>query len=104
MTTIHKIEERSKAAGLHWFDAATLGYFASIVYPEIYGGEYFISSERDRSAPVRSFGPAWDGERRFSIRRAFPDGSICTVGEFGQYGTKEAAIRAAEKLAAKGGA
>ena len=50
-------------------------------------GKYFWSSEQ---AP--------DQPRRYTVRRANPDGSVDTVGEFQAHATRAAAIRAIQGL------
>lgn len=60
---IHEIKDANRAAGLHFFDAETLKFFHSKVYPTVYqgpGGVYFVTSEyrdspSDREYAVRQF-------------------------------------------------
>jgi hypothetical protein len=86
-THIGEIRYENQRSGHHWFDPATLRYFGCKVGRKVYGGRYFISSEQDE------FG-AWQYRRRYTIRMANADGTIETIGEFGQYATSEAARRA----------
>lgn len=85
----------------HWFDQGTLAWFSSNVAPMAYldgSGEhaYFVTSEQDKSYPH----PAWNGERRWSVRRCdLLQGRITTVGEFGAYPDGKAADKAARNEA-----
>lgn len=74
--------------GNHWFDADTLRYFRSRVSDHLYGGRYFVSSERGPGMP-----------RFYSVRRVNDDGSIDTVGSFGQHVNREGAHRFARRCA-----
>jgi hypothetical protein len=54
-------------------------FFNTRLESGLIGGKYFITSERyDENRP-----------RRYSVRRADPDGTIDTVGEFQEYLTKD---------------
>jgi hypothetical protein len=94
---IGQVRYANNQLGHHFFDRDTLRFFSSRVHDDLYGGRYFVTSERDES--YGSFGAAWDGERRYTIRKANPDGSIETVGQFGQYGSRSGAHAAAARLA-----
>lgn len=86
-THIGEIRYENERSGHHWFKPETLRYFGSRIGRTVYGGRYFISSEQD------AYG-AWNGRRLYTIRMANADGTIETVGEFGQYKTAAAARRA----------
>jgi hypothetical protein len=83
--------------GHHWFDADTLRFFASRVHDDLYGGRYFVTSECDKG--FGTLGSAWGGKRRYTVRMVNADGSIETVGTFGQYGSRSGAHAAASRLA-----
>lgn len=83
--------------GHHFFDADTLRFFSSRVHDDLYGGRFFVTSERDDYPS--SYGAVWDGERRYTVRCANADGSIETVSTFGQYGSRSGAHAAAAKYA-----
>jgi hypothetical protein len=70
--TIQDIINENKKAGMHWFSKDTMAFFKCKVYPEIYDGKYFITSEAKRDS---------DGymDRRFSVREALEDGNIETI-------------------------
>lgn len=87
--TIDEIRTANRESGHHWFDADTMRFFRSRVSGPVIGN-MFVSSENDRLG----------GGRRYTIRRANDDGSIETVGEFQQYGSKPAALRAIRSMAA----
>ena len=79
--SIDEIKVANNDIGHHWFEPTSMRFFRSRVSNKVYGGHYFISSERyDDNSP-----------RLFSIRKAADDGSISTVGEFQKYKTRRAA-------------
>lgn len=79
---IGRIEEANRQAGQHFFEPATMRFFNSTVFPRVYGGRYFITSERlDEHHP-----------ERFTIRVAFDDGSVQTIGEFRAFDSHEDAV------------
>lgn len=92
--TIRQIRGANRAAGQHWFDPDTLAFFNSRIHQRVYGGRFFVTSERDDYP-----NGAWDGERRYTVRRAEDDGTISTFGEFGQYPTAREAHSAARRAA-----
>ncbi len=94
-TSIREIEAANTAAGYHFFEPATLRFFRSKVYPEVYGqrGTYFVTSEQfDARSP-----------RLYTIRTIDWECRISTVGEFQQYPTLRAARKAAAEVAAFAG-
>jgi len=99
-SNIREVRWANRQLGHHWFDADTLRFFQSRVHSDLYGGRYFVTSERDSG--FGSIGAAWDGRRRYTVRMANADGSIETVGEFGQYGSRAGAHAAAARLAYAG--
>ena len=89
-TSLTQIKQANKAAGFHFFDDRTMRFFGSRASRTIYNGCLFVTSEQNLR----------DGQPRlYTIRRAMPDGSIETVGEFQQYTTREQAHAAAKALA-----
>lgn len=94
-----EVRQANSQLGHYFFDAGTLRFFRSRVHDDLYGGRYFVTSERDEGFGV--LGAAWGGERRYTVRRANGDGSIDTVGEFGQYGSRSGAHAAAARLASE---
>lgn len=76
----------------HWFDADTMRFFSTRLGSDVIGGRYFITSERNETPGYPS------GPRLYTIREAFADASIDTVGEFQGYSTRKAAERAARAL------
>lgn len=87
--TMDDIRRANEDAGQHWFQPAAMRFFRSRVSDGVYGNGYFVSSER---------GP--DMARRYTVRKALPDGSIDQVGEFQQYASRSGAHAAARKAAA----
>ena len=95
--SIGQIKQANRQLGHHFFDKDTLRFFHSRNGSTVYGGRYFVTSEQDEG--FGQLGAAWGGERRYTVRRANADGSIDTVGEFGQYGSRSGAAAAAARLA-----
>jgi hypothetical protein len=87
--TIEQVKKLNAAIGHTWFAPETMRFFASHVLPTIYGGKYFISSEED------TYG---NYARKFTIRIAYRDGQIDTVGDFQAYETAEEAIEAVTEI------
>ena len=72
MKTIAEARKLHREKGLHFFDADTMRFFNSKIHgATLYGGRYFVTSERfDDTRP-----------RRYSVREIDPKtGSISTVG------------------------
>jgi hypothetical protein len=69
-------KRRAKRIGrAYWFEGGAMRFFNTRIHDDLYGGKYFITSERyDEKVPYE-----------YTIRKAFPDGEIDTVGEFQQY-------------------
>ena len=89
-TSINQIISEAEKAGSHFFSKATLRFFSSRILPTIYGGCYFITSERDNYR---------DSNPRFYTIRKYEGGlRVETVGEFCQYKTKAQAVAAVNKL------
>lgn len=91
-TTIDEIKAANAADGQTWFAPAEMRFFRTRLSRTVYAGRYFITSEQTYS---HTYGPS---ARCYSIREAHPDGSITTVGEFGEYDTLTEAKRAARAL------
>ena len=95
--TIANIKKANKAAGFHFFDQANMEFSDSIVYPEVYGGRYFITAE------VPGI-PSEDNylARRYTVRRCEANGRIQTVSEYQQYATIDEAAAAVHGLIMSG--
>jgi hypothetical protein len=98
MTTANRLrtlgDVRHRHSG-HWFDADTMRFFRCRLpddYTPLIGGRYFISSEKHETPGYPS------GPRLYTIREAFSNGAVDTVGEFQGYETRRAAERAAHEL------
>lgn len=85
--TMDDVRRANERAGHHWFEPETMRFFRSRVGETLYGGRYFVSSEK---------GP--DGSRRYSVREAKADGSISTVGEFQGFPNRRQAIAAIRSI------
>ena len=90
MTTITELKARNAEAGQHFFDREAMQFFNSKVETPIYGGRFFVTSERMETTYPK----------RYTVRVALNDGSIEEVGEFQEWLTLEAA-RAEAKVYAK---
>ena len=91
LNTIEEIKQANRYAGQHWFDADTMRFFRSRVSDKVYpvkDGAYFVSSERFTD----------NSPRLHSVRRAYDDGRVETVGEFQGYATGQQAHDAAQLL------
>lgn len=99
--TVDEIRDANRRAGDHFFDPDTMRSFQSRVLHGVYAGRFFITSERDRGFHFGGqWAAAWDGERRYTIREALPDGTIGRDGSgFGEYRDARTARRAAQRLA-----
>ena len=97
MRNMREVREANRAAGFHFFAPGTLRFFDSIIGRTLYGGRYFITSER--------FRPLWPEEphaRRYTVREAFPDGRVETVGDFQAFPNARQARMEINRLIAAG--
>jgi len=70
--TIDTIKANNLIAGRCFFSRETMRFFKSRVFPTVYGGKYFITSE------IKP-----DGEKRYTVREAIDGGkSIKTAAYF----------------------
>jgi len=94
---IAHVKAANRNLGHYFFERDTMRFFQTRIGSTLYGGRYFVTSERDEA--YGSISAAWDGQRRYTVRRANGDGSITTVGEFGQYASSATANAAADRMA-----
>lgn len=87
---IDEIIEDAKRFNSHFFDKSPMRFFSSKILPTVYGGRYFITSERD---VYRDSNP-----RVYTIRNYMGDGIIKTVGDFGCYRFRSQAVLALKKI------
>jgi hypothetical protein len=74
-----RIIEANHETGQHFFEASTMRFFNSTLYPHVYAGRYFITGERfDEHHP-----------EEFTIRVALDDGRVNTVGDFQAFASYE---------------
>lgn len=92
---IAHVKAANRNLGHFFFERDTMRFFQTRLGSTLYGGRYFVTSERDDTYGL----PAWDGQRRYTVRRANGDGSISTVSVFGEYGTSATANAVAAQLA-----
>jgi sarcosine oxidase delta subunit len=87
---IAHVKRANAAKGHYFFNKANRAHFDSFIGAHLYGGRYFITSERN----------TWtdDSSRYWQVRRAEDDASISTmptIGNPARYPSLEAAKRAA---------
>lgn len=85
---VAEVKIANRAINNHWFEPRTMRFFNSHVESGMYGGRFFITSERmELTMP-----------KRFTVREALPDGDIKTVGEFQKFSSLEQAREHAKLL------
>lgn len=87
--SVEQIKNHNKDVGHEFFSKGAYLFFNSVVYDDLIGGEFFITSEQDSYL---------DLPKMFTVRQARADGTIVTAGKFQAYKTKAQAIKAAKKL------
>lgn len=88
---IDEIKQANRAAGFKFFTPGAMQFFRSRVHDTVYGGRYFVTSERDP-----------DGNpRRYTVRKCDTDGDVGTAPghDFMEYASRDAAHKAAQQLA-----
>ncbi len=88
-THIEQIREAAQQNGETWFDADTMKTHGSIVYPEVYGGYWFVSSERYRG----------EKRRHYHARQVNAYGTVLFAGGTTKHSSKALAIKAAKRAA-----
>tara|TARA_A100001391_G_scaffold175080_1_gene137798 strand:+ start:82 stop:387 length:306 start_codon:yes stop_codon:yes gene_type:complete len=84
--TISEIKAVNKANGYHFFSTDTMRFFSGKTHRGVYGGKYFVTSEQFVSTSgVRH-------PRKYTIRKAHPDGAIDTVDTFQKFSTLDEAV------------
>ena len=81
---VNEIIQANRNSGGHWFSEETMRFFKCRILDGVFGGHYFVTSEK---------GPS--GVRAYTVRHADSDGTISTVGGFQAYGTASDALDAA---------
>ena len=82
LQTFKQIETANKQSGQNFFSKEAMRFFGTKIESPVFFTNtvsYFITSEQDPE------GKAWFGNRRYTIRIAYQDGNVDTVGNFGQY-------------------
>jgi hypothetical protein len=77
--TIHDIINKNKEEGMHFFSKSTMHFFKSKVYPTVYFGRFFITSEKSPAS-----------RRMYTVREANPNGDI-TSHKFYEFYTYKSA-------------
>jgi len=86
---IADIKCANRVYGRYFFEPDTMRFFGSRVLDEVYGGRYYVTSEKP------PYGP-----RAYTVRRAGSEGEITTIGKVCQYATAAQAKGAARIAAA----
>ena len=88
-THTDQIREAAQQNGETWFDNDVMKDHGSIIYPEVYGGYWFVSSER------------YPGEKRrhYHVRQVNAYGTVMWASGVVKHGTKTLAIKAAKRAA-----
>lgn len=92
LSTIEAIKKANQEAGYFYFSPDTMRFFKGRVMSEVFplkDGALFVTSER-----------AAGDIRRYTIRRAFDNGTIETLDGFQDYISRNGALKAAKKAAA----
>lgn len=84
----NNIEEIKRAHTGHFFDSQTMRFFNSRILDTIYNGHVFITSEKS------NYG---DSQRLFTVRIAFDNGDLETVGNFNEL-SKYEAVKLAKRI------
>jgi len=92
--SIEEIVRHNTIVGQYFFDRAAMRFFASRILSTVYGGRFFVTSERDTHEDG-----AWDGKRRYTVRECV-DGRIETRSDHGEFATTQEAKNAARELVA----
>ena len=84
----------NRAKGYQFFEPATMSWFRSRAYPELYpaavGHPFIVTSEQGKFC-----GELYS--RKYTVRKLRPDGTFDTIGEFQEHDTLRQARRAAER-------
>ena len=72
----------------HWFSEGAKRFFGCRVHEQVYKGTFFITTERYN----------FESKRFYTVRCAFSDGSIETMGDFQGFSTKYQAEKFIESL------
>lgn len=86
--TVYDIELKNRQSGRFFFSKDTKRFFKSRIGNEVYGGCYFITSEKFND----------DSPRLYTIRKASPDGDVSTVGKFQAFKTSAQARSAINRI------
>ncbi|KKL24508.1 hypothetical protein LCGC14_2414580 [marine sediment metagenome] len=88
--SIEEIIQANESIGHCWFSPSTTSFFRSKVYPEIYGGRFFVSSEKT------SFD---DPTRVYTVREVNDRGAIVPMYPREWHKTKAQAVGVARDAA-----
>jgi len=88
---IDEIKRKNEEIGHHLFSRGSMRIFDGRVHAELYGGRYFVTSEKPAHGP-----------RAYAVRKALDSGAVETVGMICQYRTRAQAHAAAKRHAEQG--
>ena len=81
--------QKNQESGRHFFDKDAQQWFESIIYPQLYGGRYFVTSEQWVGSEAIS-------PRKWTVRRANDDGGVDDIGPFNRL-DRDVAVMLAKK-------
>jgi hypothetical protein len=87
--TIAQIKAANLLAGQFWFSKSNMKSFQCRLGRRVYGGKYFVSSERSQYINT---------VRRYTIRMIDEEGHICTVNGYRTYSYSKQAVTAIKKI------
>lgn len=87
--TIEEIKAFNEEKGKYFFSKDTMKFFNSKVETSVYGGVFFVTSERMEL----------DRPKRYTVRQVEESGNIKTIGSMQQYSTLASARDEAKRLA-----
>lgn len=86
--TIEEVKAHVESKGKYFFSPDTMRFFNSKVESPVYGGIYFVTSDRqNREVP-----------KMYTVRKLEENGSVETIGKFQQYSSLSDARDEAKRL------
>lgn len=100
--TMTEVKAANRRIDHHWFDPDAMRFFDTRIETGVIKGKYFITSEQYHHFPCSGqgcFNPqGLCYPRRYTIRIAYADGSVDTIGDFQQFATKREARKTINRL------
>lgn len=99
--TMAEIKSANLRINHHWFDKGAMRFFDTRIETGVIKGKYFITSEQYHDSGCHGWSCNRNGScgpRLYTIRIAFSDGSVDTIGDFQQFATKRDARKTINRL------